>query len=109
VKAQHKKHVRRKDTKSVKEVHAHLNLQPPRSPIASEGEESPDIESFEESLLALMTKLRCSSGMEMQALMALALTMVAWLGHPHVTLLWLTLMMMKVKEAKKKKTMSEAY
>jgi hypothetical protein len=50
VKAQHKKHARRKDTKLVKEIHAHLNLQPPRSPIASEGEESPDIESFEERL-----------------------------------------------------------
>jgi hypothetical protein len=36
VKAQHEK------------IHAHLNLQPPRSPIASEGEESPEIESFEE-------------------------------------------------------------
>jgi hypothetical protein len=29
-------------------IHAHLNLEPPRSPIASKGEESPDIESFEE-------------------------------------------------------------
>jgi hypothetical protein len=48
VKAQHERRARRKDTKSVKEIHAHLNLQPPRCPIASEGEESPDIESFEE-------------------------------------------------------------
>jgi hypothetical protein len=48
VKAQHERRARRKDTKSVKEIHAHLNLQPPRCPIASEGEESPHIESFEE-------------------------------------------------------------
>jgi hypothetical protein len=34
----------------MKEIHAHLNLQPPRSPIASEGEESPDIETFEERI-----------------------------------------------------------
>jgi hypothetical protein len=50
VKAQHERHVRRKDTKSVKEIHAHLNLQPPHSPIASEGEESLKIESFEERI-----------------------------------------------------------
>jgi hypothetical protein len=48
MKAQHERRARRKYTKSVKEIHAHLNLQPPRSPIASEGEESLDIESFEE-------------------------------------------------------------
>jgi hypothetical protein len=35
-------------TQSVKEIHAHLNLRLPRSPIASEGEENPKIESFEE-------------------------------------------------------------
>jgi hypothetical protein len=50
VKAQHERRARRKDTKSVKEIHAHLNLQPPHSPIASEGEESLDTESFEERL-----------------------------------------------------------
>jgi hypothetical protein len=48
VNAQHERRARRKYTKSIKEIHAHLNLQPPRSPIASEGEESPEIESFEE-------------------------------------------------------------
>jgi hypothetical protein len=50
VKALHERRARKKDTKSVKEIHSHLNLQPPRSPIASEGEESPEIESFEERL-----------------------------------------------------------
>jgi hypothetical protein len=50
VKAQHERHAGRKDTKSVKENHSHLNLQPPHSPIASEGEESPEIESFEERI-----------------------------------------------------------
>jgi hypothetical protein len=39
-----------KITKSVKEKCTHLNLQPPSSPIASEGEESPKIESFEERI-----------------------------------------------------------
>jgi hypothetical protein len=50
VKAQHERRARRKDTKSVKEIHAHLNLQPPRSPIALEGEESLEIEFFEERI-----------------------------------------------------------
>jgi hypothetical protein len=50
VKAQHERRARKKDTKSVKEIHYHLNLQPPRSPLASEGEESSKIESFEERL-----------------------------------------------------------
>jgi hypothetical protein len=48
VKAQHERCARRKDTKSVKEIHSHLKLQPPCSPIASEGVESPEIETFEE-------------------------------------------------------------
>jgi hypothetical protein len=39
-----------KITKLVKEIHTHLNLQPPSSPIASEGEESPEIESFEQRI-----------------------------------------------------------
>jgi Mg2+ and Co2+ transporter CorA len=47
VKAQH---ARRKDTKSIKEIYAHLNLEPPRSLNAFEGEESPKIESFEEMI-----------------------------------------------------------
>jgi hypothetical protein len=48
VKAQHERCARRKDTKSMKEIHSHLNLQPPHSPIASKGEESLEIETFEE-------------------------------------------------------------
>jgi hypothetical protein len=50
VKAQHERRAKRKDTESVKEIHAHLDLQPPHSPIASEGEESLDIESFKERI-----------------------------------------------------------
>jgi hypothetical protein len=42
------KGVKEKITKLVKGIRTHLNLQPPSSPIASEGEKSPDIESFEE-------------------------------------------------------------
>jgi hypothetical protein len=34
----------------VKEICTHLNLQPPSSPIISEGEESPKIETFEERI-----------------------------------------------------------
>jgi hypothetical protein len=50
VRAQHERRERRKITKSVKEIRTHLNLQPPSSPIASEGEESPEIETFEEKI-----------------------------------------------------------
>jgi hypothetical protein len=50
VRAQHERHERRKITKSVKEICTYLNLQPPSSPIASEGEESSEIESFEERI-----------------------------------------------------------
>jgi hypothetical protein len=48
VKAQYEKRERKKITKSVKEIRTHLDLQPPSSPIASNGEESLEIESFEE-------------------------------------------------------------
>jgi hypothetical protein len=34
----------------VKEIRAHLDLQPPSSPITFEGEESLEIESFEERI-----------------------------------------------------------
>jgi hypothetical protein len=50
VRAQYEMCERRKITKSVKEIHTNLNLQPPSSPIASEGEESPEIETFEERI-----------------------------------------------------------
>jgi hypothetical protein len=50
VRAQHERRERRKITKSVKEIHTHLNLQAPSSPIASEGEEGLKIESFEERI-----------------------------------------------------------
>jgi hypothetical protein len=51
VKAHHERHARKKVTMSVKEIHSHLNLQPPHSPIASEGEESLEIESFEKRII----------------------------------------------------------
>jgi hypothetical protein len=50
VKAQHERSERKKITKSVKEIRTHLDLQPPSSPTAFEGEESPEIESFEERI-----------------------------------------------------------
>jgi hypothetical protein len=50
VKAHHERRERKKITKSMKEICAHLNLQPPSSLIASEGEESLKIESFKERI-----------------------------------------------------------
>jgi hypothetical protein len=50
VRAQHERQERRKIIKSVKEIRTHLNLQPPSSPVISEGEESPKIEIFEERI-----------------------------------------------------------
>jgi hypothetical protein len=50
VRAQHERRERRKITKLVKEICTHFNLQPPSCPIASGGEESPEIESFEERI-----------------------------------------------------------
>jgi hypothetical protein len=49
VRAQHERRERRKITKLVK-IRTHLNLQPPNSLIASEGEKSLEIESFEERI-----------------------------------------------------------
>jgi hypothetical protein len=59
-----------------------------------------------------MKKLRCSGGTAMQALAALALTMVSWLEHPHLTLLLLTPLLRQIhKMLKKSKTtmMREAF
>jgi hypothetical protein len=50
VKARYERRERKKISKSVKEIRTHLNLQPPSSPIASEGEETLKIESFEERI-----------------------------------------------------------
>jgi hypothetical protein len=50
VRSQHERRERRKITKSVKQIRSHLNLQSPSSPIASEGEESSEIESFDERI-----------------------------------------------------------
>jgi hypothetical protein len=50
VRAQHERRERRKIIKSVKKIHTHLNLEAPSSPIASKGEESLEIESFEERI-----------------------------------------------------------
>jgi hypothetical protein len=50
VKAHHERREIKKISKSMKEIRAHLNWQPPSSPIASKGEESTKIESFEEKI-----------------------------------------------------------
>jgi hypothetical protein len=58
-----------------------------------------------------MKKLWCSSGTAMRALTALAFTIVAWLEHPHLTLLLLTPLLWQIRKMLKKAktmTMSEA-
>jgi hypothetical protein len=59
-----------------------------------------------------MKKFWCSSGMEMQVSVVLALTMVAQLRHPHLTHYPLTLLLQQIRKmmkmVKKVKTMSEA-
>jgi hypothetical protein len=104
------------DTKSEKEIQSHLNLQPPHSPIASEGEEILDIESFEERIARFDVETPVQQWYGDATSVASALTMVAQSGHPYIThlhmilLLWLIAMMIKtMKRAEKKKTtMSEA-
>jgi hypothetical protein len=49
-------------------------------------------------LLALMNKLQCSNGMTMRALAALALTMVTWPKHPHLTLFLLTPLIRQIRK-----------
>jgi hypothetical protein len=108
VRAQHERRERRKITKSVKEIRTHLNLQPLVPPLLSRVKKAQKLRHSKKGLLALMKKLRCSSGTVMRALAASALTMVAWLEHPHLTLLLLTLFLQQIREMLKKATMSEA-
>jgi hypothetical protein len=90
VSAQYERRERKKITKSVKEIRTHLNLQPPSSSIAFEGEESPEIESFEKRIARFDEETLVQQWYAMRALATSALTMVAWLEHPHLTLLILT-------------------
>jgi hypothetical protein len=77
VRAQLERRERRKITKSVKVIRTHLNLQPPSSPIAFEGEESPEIESFKESI----ARFDEETLVQLRASVASALTIVAWLEN----------------------------
>jgi hypothetical protein len=77
VRDQHERRERRKITKSVKEIRTHLNLQPPSSPLFLRVKKARKLRPSRKGLLALMKKLRCSSGTVMRALPALTLTMVA--------------------------------
>jgi hypothetical protein len=90
VSAQYDRRERRKITKSVKKIRTHLNLQPPSFSIAFEGEESPEIESFEKRIAPFDEETLVQQWYAMRALATSALTMVAWLEHPHLTLLILT-------------------
>jgi hypothetical protein len=56
-------------------------------------------------LLALMKKFWCSGGTVMRALAASTFTMVAWLEHPHLTLLLLTPLLRQIREMLKKAKM----
>jgi hypothetical protein len=95
VRAQHERHERKKITKSVKEICTRLNLQPPSSPIASEGKESPEIESFEGSIARFDEETLVQQWYGDANVATLALTMVEWLEHPHLTLL-LTLLLQEI-------------
>jgi hypothetical protein len=90
VSAQYERRERRKIIKSVKEICTHLNLQPPSSSIAFEGEESPEIESFKKRIARFDEETLVQQWYAMRALATSALSMVAWLEHPHLTLLILT-------------------
>jgi hypothetical protein len=116
VKDQHERHARRKDTKSMKEIHSHLNLQPPHSPIAFEGEESLEIESFEERIARfdIETPMQQWYGYTSFSGFGFDYGSVAGASSSHPppfdSLLRLILMMMKMKRVKNKmKTMSEAF
>jgi hypothetical protein len=62
VKAQHERRERRKITKSVKEIRTHLNLQPLVPPLFPRVKKAQKLRPSRKGLLALMKKLRCSSG-----------------------------------------------
>jgi hypothetical protein len=96
VRSQHERCERRKITKSVKEICTHLNLHPPSSPLLPRVKKAQKLSPSKKVFLALMKKLRCSSGTTMQALAVSALTMVAWLKHPHLTLLLLTPLLQQI-------------
>jgi hypothetical protein len=95
VRAQHERHERRKITKSVKEICTHLNM-------LLRVKKAQKFRPLKKGLLALMKKLRCSSGTAMRALVASALTMVAWLEHPQLTLLLLTPVLQQIRKMLKK-------
>jgi len=52
VRMHHERQERKKNTRRLKEIHSHLNLQPPCSPIGSEGDES-EVETFEHQMQSL--------------------------------------------------------
>jgi hypothetical protein len=116
VKARHERRARRKDTKSIKEICAHLDLQPPHSPIVSEGEESPEIETFEERITCFDEETLVQQWYGDVSFSGFSFDLGGKAGassshhHPLTLLLrQIRKMMKKVKKAeKKKKTTSEA-
>jgi hypothetical protein len=80
-------------------------MQPLVSPLLPRVKKAQKLSHSKKRLSALMKKLRCSSGTVMRALAASALTMVAWLEHPHLTLLLLTPVLRQISKILKKATM----
>jgi hypothetical protein len=100
----------------MKGIHAHLNLQPPHSSIASKGEGSIEIESFEErvSRFDVETLVQQWYGDASFSSFSFDYGGMAGASSSHllhlIPLLKLTLMMMKEKKAvNKMKMMSKAF
>jgi hypothetical protein len=77
VKAQHERCERKKITKSVTEIHAHLNLQHLVLPLYLRVKKAQGLSHLKKELLDLKLKLWCRSGMEKQASVVLVLTTMA--------------------------------
>jgi hypothetical protein len=90
VKAQHERRARRKDTKFVKEIHSHLNLQPLALPLPLREKKARRLNPLKKGSFALMLILRCSSGMVTRASAASDLALVERPVHPTITLRCLT-------------------
>jgi hypothetical protein len=112
VRFQYEKRERKNIHKSMKEIRAHLNMQPLVLQLLLRVKKAQKLSHLKKGLLTLMIRLRCSSGMEIRASATLALTIVAWAVHHPLTLLHLspllrsTLMMMKKKRKEKKRMMT---
>jgi hypothetical protein len=90
VSAQRERRQRRKITKLVKEIRTHLNLHPPSSLIAPEGEESTKIESSEARIARFDEETPAQQWYRDANFSGFGFDLVARLVHPHHTLLLMT-------------------